>query len=239
MPYSLDFTRKGKDYHYDLTSNDILNLLRATYKEGKQKEAVAYTLLNRFAWIYPSKEYDSLSSFITAYAQPLNPKWFPTGSAHLASVKQIKSKYSGAELQKRLDYAKKLANQRVLNSTMSIDKIPETTTKVVYGILNGEIKNPVKGSMHFRASTAAQSDSQNTALIKQREFASNRSDIGKAIVYSDATAGNNWFFTSPDSDNFVLHINRNNKVMEAGIGFPGYFIIIGLVGYLLMKFTRK
>ena len=142
-------------------------------------------------------------------------------------------------IENKLEYAKKLANQRVINATMDIDKIPDTTKQAVYGILNGDIKNPVKGAMHFIASTANKNDSQNTALIKQREFASKRSDIGKAIVYSDATVGNNWFFTSPASDNFVLHISRNNKVMEAGMGFPGYFIIIGLVGYLLMKFTRK
>ena len=58
-------------------------------------------------------------------------------------------------------------------------------------------------------------------------------------MYSDATVGNNWFFTSPASDNFVLHISRNNKVIEAGMELSGYFVLVAIAGYLLLKFTRK
>lgn len=239
MPYSLSFTRNKKEYYYNLTNNDILNLLRATYKEGRQKEAVAYTLLNRFAWIYPDNIYKDLSSFITAYCQPLNPIWFPDGVKYLATVKSFRVKYSGKDLESKLVSLRKAAFQRILNAELTIDKIPDTTKNVVYGILNGKIKNPVKGSMHFRASLAKQNDNQNVSLEKQKAFASERSDIGRAIEYSDATAGNNWFFTSPNSDNFVLRINRNNQVVEADMGFPVYFVLIAITGYLLMKFTRK
>lgn len=239
MPYSLDFTRKGIEYHYDLTNNDILNLLRATYKEGKQKEAVAYTLLSRFAWIYPQGLYKDLSSFIIAYAQPLNPKWFPSGSAHLATVRSLRKEYSGAELEHKLNSMERLAYQRVLNASLSIDKIPDTTKNVVYGILKGKIKNPVKGSMHFVASQANQNDNQTLSLEKQKIFASKRSDIGRVIEYSDATAGNNWFFTSPDSDNFVLRINGNNQVVEAGMGLATYYLLAAIAGYLIIRFTRK
>ena len=238
MPYSLLFRRKSKEYHYDLTNNDILNLLRAAYKEGNQKEAVTYTLLTRFAWLYPEGIYKDLSSFISAYAQPLNPKWFPTGSAHLATIKSLKSKYSGAELQVKIDRANKLANQRVLNTTLDESNIPEKTKNVVYGILKGEIVNPVKGSVHFVSSMAKASDNKNVAYQKQVNFASSRSDLDKAIDYGGSVQGNNWFFTTPGSGSFLVQIERN-KAIEAGMGFPGYFIIAGLGMYLLMKFTRK
>lgn len=223
MRYLLIFKSGGKKYNYSLTDSDILQLMRATYKEGSQKEAVAYTLLNRFAWLYPQGTYKNLSSFISAYAQPINPKWFLNGSAYLAKIKVIKNKYSGSELKARLDYEAKVAAQRKVNAELDISQIPDTTKKVVNGILNGNIKNPVKGSVHFIASMANKNDNEEDSYRKQVEFASSRSDLKHAIRYDSAKRANNWFFTTPGSENFTIQISPEN-IMGASLNLPVFFI---------------
>jgi hypothetical protein len=70
-------TKGGLQGRYEVTEDDILWLTRAVEKEGAVARQVAQTLVNCFC--RESKKYATLTRFVRAYAQPINPRWFPEG----------------------------------------------------------------------------------------------------------------------------------------------------------------
>ena len=70
------------------TADDALWLRRAVEREGEPREWVAQALVNRWALLKDQgrAEYPTLASFVRAYAQPVNPRWFPDGDLHLARL---------------------------------------------------------------------------------------------------------------------------------------------------------
>lgn len=65
---------------YGVTPSDRLWLLRAVQAESNKpddRRRVAETLLNRFVFLKSrgSTAYPTLTAFVRAYAQPINPKW--------------------------------------------------------------------------------------------------------------------------------------------------------------------
>ncbi len=76
---------------YEPTASDRLWLLRAVQREGQPRRRVAQTLVNRFAWLYPKGHYSTLASFVRAYAQPVNPRWYPDGDLHAAAVNRVRN----------------------------------------------------------------------------------------------------------------------------------------------------
>ena len=63
--------RTKAQVEYELSSEDYVTLARALEYEGPPEYAVAWTLIQRFAFLYPM--YPTLDRFIKAYAQPINP----------------------------------------------------------------------------------------------------------------------------------------------------------------------
>lgn len=61
-------------------------MARALQGEGEPLEHVAQTLVNRWAWLADLSpgRFPTLTSLIRAYAQPVNPEWFPLGAKQLA-----------------------------------------------------------------------------------------------------------------------------------------------------------
>jgi hypothetical protein len=68
---------------YEVTAEDRLWLLRAVAREGAVREQVAQTLINGFAFHHAHRHMPTLTKWIRAYAQPVNPRWFPDGDLHL------------------------------------------------------------------------------------------------------------------------------------------------------------
>lgn len=70
------------------TADDALWLRRAVEREGEPREWVAQALVNRWALLKDRgvTDYPTLARFVRAYAQPVNPRWFPAGDLHLAQL---------------------------------------------------------------------------------------------------------------------------------------------------------
>lgn len=90
---------------YQVTADDMMWLARAVEKEGKPQDVVAATLINGFCWARSCKNSkQTLATWVRAYAQPVNPRWYLKGDLHLKYAKGV----TGAELA-RLE---KLAKER-------------------------------------------------------------------------------------------------------------------------------
>lgn len=72
---------------YDVTAEDKLWLLRAVSAEGAPREQVARALVNLFMYRREKQhKKETLARLVRAYAQPVNPRWYPDGDLHLAAV---------------------------------------------------------------------------------------------------------------------------------------------------------
>lgn len=70
---------------------DRLWLSRAVEAEGQPRAHVAQTLVNRWAWLLDKGEtaYPRLQDLVRAYAQPVNPRWFPGGDLYQAQIDRL------------------------------------------------------------------------------------------------------------------------------------------------------
>ncbi len=68
---------------YTPTQADKLWLSRAVEAEGPVRLQVARALVNLFALLRSKGDMRSLADVVRAYAQPVNPRWFPTGDLFL------------------------------------------------------------------------------------------------------------------------------------------------------------
>lgn len=194
--YILNIKKGDKTYKYKFTKEDILNLLRSVHKEGKQELAVAYSLVTRFALLYPST-FSNFSTFLKAYVQPISPKWFPNGNKFLERYGEHPTPL---ELEK--------AQERIKNSKLTISQIPSYEIELIAEFLSGKTTNPVKTAVHYVTSQADNNDDELMAREKQVEFAKSRPDLDKPIFYQSSMKGNNWFFSTPTSKNITFTITK-------------------------------
>lgn len=76
------------DARYVPTFEDVQWLLRAVEREGEPVRDVAHVLVNLFMYRRAHGQGgSSLASLVRAYAQPVNPRWFPDGDKHLERVR--------------------------------------------------------------------------------------------------------------------------------------------------------
>lgn len=196
---------------YVLSNEDYLTLLRAVEFEGEPRDAVAWTLLQRFAFIYP--QYDTLTKFIQAYAQPINPRWFPTGDLHKARVHKLTEAKRVQEVEDEL----KRASRRVHYGTTPIEKISRATRDVVDPIFLGGA-SPVPGAVHYRAPTV-DTKSAEEARIARDEFAK-KYQLQRVIEYGDPTK-QNWFFGQARSIDFTI---RTLLASASSVGNAIFFL---------------
>jgi len=167
-------TAKG-EVRYTLTNQDFLDLARAVEYEGPPKLGVAWTLLQRFGYLYPL--YPTVSDFVKAYAQPISPTWFPTGKAHIAYIKALQANNDLKAIIKENDEAKK----RAIRATIGLSKISSDTLKVL-DTLFASHTSPIPKSLHYHAPSTTKT---------QEEFAAAR----KLDVVPYGTGKRiNWFF---------------------------------------------
>ena len=116
---------------YEPTPDDVLWLLRAVAAEGPPQDRVAETLINGFMWarsegLWGSKR--SLADWVRAYAQPVNPLWYPGGDKVRESIE--------ATPHLEVDILRKAAVRRDVHSTRTA--FTESTRNAVMQALQRE-----------------------------------------------------------------------------------------------------
>jgi hypothetical protein len=193
---ALVFVTRGnnKTVRYILTNEDYLTLLRAVEFEGEPRDGVAWTLLQRFAFLYP--QFRSFTDFIRAYAQPINPLWFPNGVKHVDWVRTLVSKGKTAEAEDE----KRRAAKRVQYAATPLEKISSTTKDVVDTVFNLGV-SPVPGAVHYRAPTIA-AKTVDEAKAARDAFAA-KHYLSRPVEYGNVLK-HNWFWTSTTSASFRI-----------------------------------
>ena len=139
------WTWKGKKYRLGLTPQDVLIWARAVDEEGYPQVGVAWALLQRAAWLTTLGKPMSLGALVTAYAQPINPAWFPGGPKHEAEIARLERVGDTAGIQDE----KARAARRPGKASKPWENISATTKKVITDILSGASKSPVVGAVHY------------------------------------------------------------------------------------------
>lgn len=120
---------------YSVTDQDALWLARAVEAEGPVQSQVAATLINGFCFVRSRGYSRDLSTWLRAYAQPINPRWYPTGDLYLKSSGATSS--SASERAEALAAAKR--RETVHSARVSFS--PGTQAAVV-SALNGRVLYP-------------------------------------------------------------------------------------------------
>jgi len=184
---TLRWERKGRSYTYGVTPEDRVWFARALWREGKPALAVGYTLLQRFATI--TATYPTLSAFLRAYCQPINPGWFPGGRLSEASIQRALARGDAAAAAAERERAAK----RVQYSSTPLAAIPAQHVELADAILAGQLSSPVPLATHFTMSFAAAGDTNAIARQKGEAFAAARGL--KLVELPDGyQRGLNWFF---------------------------------------------
>lgn len=193
--------RDGQLHEYTITDDDVLTLARAVDREGAPNRAVAWTLVQRFASLYPT--YPTLADFVSAYSQPINPRWFPDGDLHEQRMKQLDER-GQADEQRR-------AELRVQYARKPWDQLAEESRRAALEAALATVESPVPGAVHFRASKARKDDRPRDALQRARVFAEGRTDLLDVVRVPEGYGrGVNWVFRSPTS------VRQGLQVLTAG-----------------------
>ena len=222
MSYRLRWTYAGKEGGYNLTDRDRVMLARAVHFEGPPQAAVAWTLLQRFAAVHSEGYYDSLADFVQAYAQPINPRWTRTGDLFQTRYKGLLAAGKTAEAAEEMRRAK--GRESKINFPASKLK----SWNLVNAILEGIVKSPVPGAIHYWASRARPEMSQEQAKVYNQAKRPNMPIVDAGVGYKP---GVNVFFTS----------DMGKTLASVGIGDAlgvGLALVAAIGGYFLYKHLR-
>lgn len=204
----------NESYQYPLTDLDQLDFARSVWREGKPQLAVAFTLLQRFAFLYSTtRPYKTLSAFLRAYVQPINPRWFSAGDLHLAYVAQLQRANKTAEIADENARAKK----REQYAVTPITQIPIEHRRLVAQVLGGQLRSPVPMAMHFSVSKAAPSDNGITARTKALATALQKG-LQLVPIAEGYMSGLNWFYATANRPPEVRFTELRTTGMWASIG---------------------
>jgi hypothetical protein len=173
-------SKNGTATPYTLTVDDYTDLARAVEREGPPKLAVAWCLLQRFGLLYPL--YDNLSTFVRAYAQPINPQWFSAGARHLAEVKRLKDSTLVARENTQ-------ASQREGWAKTPLGSISSSTHDVLDSLFAGRAPSPVPLASHYAAPITRRSLAEATKA--RADFAAKR---GYDVIPAGNILTDNWFY---------------------------------------------
>jgi len=209
--FVLDWEKNGNSVKYEITEEDRLNLLRGVAREGKPYTTVAWTLIQRFVYLYP--KFSTLSSIVTAYAQPINPRWLPYGDLHLSKISQLTKKYNEEthiyqknKIEEDIEKENNQADLRAQWAVAEENTIPPKFVKVVNDILSGNESSPAINSTHYCASFATKGCSpeqaKQEAITWQQKY---RPYLTLIEIKEGYNLGVNWFFAEkPPSDIVVV-----------------------------------
>lgn len=200
----LHWTYKGTDYSYPVTAADHLWWTRSIWREGAPQIAVGHALLQRFAFLYSTGgPYRTLTGFLRAYCQPINPAWLPGGRLSEAKIKRLIQ--SGDSAGVTAERAR--AALRAQYTITPLAQIPNKYRTIADAILAGATESPVPAAMHFTQSFAASGDDEETAKQKAEAYATKRNL--KVVPISDGfRSGLNWFFAIPGKNPPIVSVFR-------------------------------
>lgn len=188
------WTRNNRPFEYSATDADALTLARAVAREGRPYDAVAWTLVQRFAWLWP--KYPTLAELVRAYAQPVNPRWFPDGDLHQRKIERLRRAGNAAGI---VDEERRAAN-RVQYASRPWEELPESARLAALDAIEAEGESPVPGAVHFRASAAPKGASKKQGFERAQRYAAGRADLADVIRLPEGYGqGVNWFFSTPGS----------------------------------------
>jgi hypothetical protein len=118
---------------YSLTQEDALWLARAVDAEGPIQSQVAGILINGFCWARSRGFQGTLTKWVRAYAQPINPRWYEAGDLFLASLA------SKSEDEKREAIAKARKREKEHSTKLTFGA---GTHAAVSAALNGRVLIP-------------------------------------------------------------------------------------------------
>lgn len=222
------WTFKDKPYSYTVTPEDRLWWVRAIWREGAPQIAVGHTLLQRFTYLYSTGgPYRTLTSFLRAYCQPINPAWLPGGKLSEAKIKRLTK--SGDVAGASAERAR--AAKRAVYSNTPLSQIPVRYREIADAILAGATESPIPQAMHFTSSFAARGDNDQTAKAKALAYATKR-NLKVVPIAEGYRTGLNWFFATP---------GRNPPSVSIGKVAIASLLPIGLIGMIvtLFLFGRK
>jgi len=145
---TLIVTPAGKKLRWD--DEDRLWLLRAVEAEGPPRDLVAQTLVNRWAWLSDTTpgRFFYLRELVRAYAQPVNPAWFPDGKLFLAELERAPD-LQKPKMRAQAQHRAEVHAQRTVFS--------DATIKAVNRALVGPLSLPY-GALHFAAPSLVRND---------------------------------------------------------------------------------
>lgn len=126
---------------YSVTSDDALWLARAVEAEGPVQAQVAATLINGFTFARARGYQKTLGTFVRAYSQPINPRWYASGDLFLASL-DGKSDSQKTEALKDAERRERVHSQRLA--------FTPGTQSAVMAALNGRVTLP-RGATDYAA----------------------------------------------------------------------------------------
>lgn len=231
----LHWELRGASHQYRLSTADVVWIARSLWREGAPQAAVGYTLLQRFASIYP--KYSTLTRFIRAYVQPVNPAWFPNGYRHKRKLERLRK--DGRHTEAKSEAAR--AKNRLVYARTPWEEIPEKYRELTERLLQGTLPNPVPQSVHFCASQAKPGSSASEAQSSAEKYA-DKKGIGKPIKIAGGFGrGMNWFFRSKGEAAKISLVStkRIKDVMIASRRRPGEAVAIGILGLALMTAAKN
>ena len=208
---SLVFSVRGEDFIYPISPRDRLVLTRAVAREGKPYNAVTWALIQRFAWLYPSGAYSTLADLVEAYAQPINPRWFPSGDKHKRAVARASNQAQRDKLEDR-------AEHRLDYADATYDELDNKFITLVEAVLSGNVASPVLGAVHYIASQTTADASEPEARQDQEDLANERKDLKNPVFTPTSKRGTNWFFDVMGSDKLSVGITDSlpNEIVSLG-----------------------
>jgi hypothetical protein len=171
-----------------VTGEDLLWLARAVEAEGEPRVLVAQTLVNRWAWLLDQHPglFPRLQDLVRAYAQPVNPRWFPGGDLLQKAI---------AEEPERREVLEAAALRRPALAQRT--EFSPATTVAVNAALQGPLSLPA-GAVHYsrpKTKPAAKARWDRLTMVPGVLGKSNSiyTDHGaQGVLYSVAKDGPTW-----------------------------------------------
>lgn len=211
----LKWSNDDREFQYIVTDQDRAWFARAIWREGTPRVAVGYTLLQRFASLYP--KYQTFAKFLRAYCQPINPAWYTTGFRHKRLLKSLRKKRDAQGIAAEIERARR----RERYSTTPVAQIPENYRILADRILTGAPHNPVPTAEHFCISLAPSGASHAVAVDAARRYAERKRLPEPLAVAGGFGRGNNWFFQPRSGPPPRLAFDRHTETVSGALAQGG------------------
>lgn len=128
---------------YPVRASDVLWLMRAVEAEGPVQAHVAAVLVNGFTWARANGKWNrTLADWVRAYAQPVNPAYYPDGELFRKAYDAADTEDAKATLLRRAEARRDVHSKKREFTT--------ATQKAVVNALEGRTKFPAEATDYAR-----------------------------------------------------------------------------------------